>query len=114
MSILWAINRRKLAKKNKPTNNKTTFTVPLAIMESLVSVKVPIPSSVSEVPNSITAIQAKIQFYRDNQTKATEDKKAKAELRIKALQAKLGVDADTSPQDSTSALEPTPELQVVS
>lgn len=104
---------KKAPKKTKPASNKGAFTIPLAIMESLVNVKIQIPSSASDIPNAIISIQNKIQFYRDNQIKASEEKKAKAELRIKALQSKFGCEAD-DPQESASVLEPTPELQAAS
>ncbi|KAJ9059180.1 multicopy suppressor of BFA (Brefeldin A) [Entomophthora muscae] len=96
---------KKPAKKATKSNAaKTTFTIPLGVMESLMSVKVPIPNSAADATKTLSAIQDKIQYYRDNQAKVTEEKKAKVELKIKALYAKHNItEEDAIAQPPTEA-----------
>ncbi|KAI0241818.1 multicopy suppressor of BFA (Brefeldin A) [Massospora cicadina] len=99
-------SKKSVKKANKPNATKSTFTIPLAIMESLMSIKVAIPNSAADASKTLTAIQEKIQYYRDIQPKATEENKAKAELRIQALYAKHNLTEDdltAVPQPSESA-----------
>lgn len=88
---------KKNKKKNKEADNKLSMN--LSIVEDLAALNVTVPTSKDDVPNSITKLKEKIDYYKENQERVTAERveRAKAEL------AKLE-DADQT-KDTTTTTE---------
>jgi hypothetical protein len=81
------------AKKNKKPSGKkdsgeSKFSLSLGVIERLIDIQVDLPVSMSDVPKTIEAIQAKRKWYLDNQDKLTAEKKLKAEKKVAVLLGK--------------------------
>jgi FtsZ-binding cell division protein ZapB len=85
------------SKSKKKSNNKketqsakpAALKIPIGVMESLFSLKIQAPLSVSEVQSTVEKVQEKKQYYLDNQDRVTEEKKAKLESKFALLSEKL-------------------------
>ncbi|KAI7827621.1 hypothetical protein BC939DRAFT_85528 [Gamsiella multidivaricata] len=91
------------SKKSKGPKEKkvevSSFKLPLALLEQLLELKVPVPTSSADLGKTLEALVEKKEYYKSNQEKATAENKRKAEERI----AKLTL------SETTESTEATPE-----
>ncbi|CAO3566468.1 unnamed protein product [Mortierella alpina] len=84
------------AKKNKGLKEKkkenAPLTLPLAVVEQLVELKISVPSSSADVRKTLDALSEMSITFKANQAKATAENKRRAEERI----AKLALSAEPS------------------
>ncbi|KAF9576170.1 hypothetical protein EC968_010293 [Mortierella alpina] len=77
------------SKKNKALKEKkketASLTLPLAIVEQLVGLKIAVPTSTADVEKTLDALSQMSSTYKANQAKATDDNKRQAEERIAKL-----------------------------
>ncbi|KAI9295813.1 hypothetical protein K502DRAFT_290493, partial [Neoconidiobolus thromboides FSU 785] len=92
---------KKSSKKpsSKASSKPAAFTIPLSIMDALSSLKLPIPTSSTGVPDLLTAIQKKIEFFKLNQEKASIEKRKRAQEKIEELKAKHGLNVENGKEN---------------
>ncbi|KAJ2622753.1 multicopy suppressor of BFA (Brefeldin A) [Coemansia spiralis] len=88
-----AKNRKKNARKDKKSGVRSdVLKHPLAVAERFFELQVEIPTTSASIPAAMESLANRKQYFVENQAKATQDNKRKAEEKIAKLMAELEVD----------------------
>lgn len=72
-------------KRNRKTEEKVKFTLPLSIIEILTDLEVKLPLSKADVPACLGALAEKQKYYEENQDRLTAENREKVEKKLAAL-----------------------------
>ncbi|KAK9368219.1 hypothetical protein V1509DRAFT_102433 [Lipomyces kononenkoae] len=88
----------KKGKKNKTTNGVSTaekekFTLNFEIVSQLSKLSLGVPMNKEEVPATVEALRTKVQWFKDNQERVTDENIKKAEAEIERLEKEADTEA---------------------
>ncbi|KAF8925128.1 hypothetical protein BGZ58_001113 [Dissophora ornata] len=99
------------SKKNRGPKEKkvegNSFKLPLAVLEQLFELKVPVPTSPADLSKTLDALIEKKTHFKANQEKATAENKRKAEERIAKLTLSETAESTEAAPEKTSEAEAT-------
>ncbi|KAJ2559465.1 multicopy suppressor of BFA (Brefeldin A) [Coemansia sp. RSA 1933] len=88
-----AKGKKKHGRKDKKPGSRTeALKHPLAVAERFLELQVDIPTTTASIPATIEQLDARKRHFIDNQDRATQENRQKAEERIARLMAELDVD----------------------
>lgn len=98
-------NNKKKGGAAKATREKKSdaLKLPLATMEDFFSVKVTVPTKVSEIPATLEKLKERKAYYKAEQPKVTEANKKKAQEKIAAMAAEAAAVKDQEEAAATEA-----------
>lgn len=100
-------HKKNKAKGSNRKNDK--LSMDLGIIEDLSLLNISVPASKDEIPTTVEKLKEKLQFYRDNEDRVTQERVERAKADLAKIEAESEPVSEASAPASTVASEPVSE-----